>query len=215
MDHGRRCPNSIKRVPPGALRANPDRSPAKTSRRLFVKSYGCQMNVYDARKMADVLAPEGYAETALLEEADLVILNTCHIRERATEKVFSELGKLRALKAARAAEGRADQDRCRGLRRPGRRGGDFPAPKGGGCRRRAAKLSSPAGAFAPRANPPARFSTRIFPPKASSITSPRQSPDDIRKRGVTAFVTVQEGCDKFCTFCVVPYTRGAEDVAAG
>ena len=74
-------------------------------RRLLVKSYGCQMNVYDAQRMADVLAPEGYAQTALVEEADLVILNTCHIRERAAEKVFSELGKLRALKAARASAG--------------------------------------------------------------------------------------------------------------
>ena len=90
----------------GGVAGEPGPGPAKSSRRLFVKSYGCQMNVYDARKMADVLAPEGYAETTLLEDADLVILNTCHIRERATEKVFSELGKLRALKAARAAEGR-------------------------------------------------------------------------------------------------------------
>src|SRR2546429_7701510 len=89
----------------GAVSGEPEPSPA-TPRRLFVRSYGCQMNVYDARKMADVLAPEGYAETALLEEADLVILNTCHIRERATEKVFSELGKLSALKAARAEAGR-------------------------------------------------------------------------------------------------------------
>src|ERR1700724_4750168 len=76
-------------------------------RRLFVKSYGCQMNVYDAQRMADVLAPEGYAGTARVEEADLVILNTCHIRERAAEKVFSELGKLRILKGERAGMGLA------------------------------------------------------------------------------------------------------------
>src|ERR1700730_10602066 len=72
-------------------------------RRLFVKSYGCQMNVYDAQRMADALAPEGYALTEQVEDADLVILNTCHIRERAAEKTFSELGKLRALQAARAS----------------------------------------------------------------------------------------------------------------
>src|SRR6516165_4335200 len=73
--------------------------------RLFVKSYGCQMNVYDAQRMADLLAPEGYDETQQMEDADLVILNTCHIRERAAEKVFSELGKVRLLKAERAAAG--------------------------------------------------------------------------------------------------------------
>ncbi len=75
-------------------------------KKLFVKSYGCQMNVYDAARMADVLAPEGYAETAVMEEADLIILNTCHIREKAADKVFSELGKVRVLKEARAAAGR-------------------------------------------------------------------------------------------------------------
>ncbi|MGA9485825.1 MAG: tRNA (N6-isopentenyl adenosine(37)-C2)-methylthiotransferase MiaB, partial [Methylocella sp.] len=90
----------------GEVSGEPGSGPTKSPRRLFVKSYGCQMNVYDARKMADILAPEGYAETTVLEEADLIVLNTCHIRERAAEKVFSELGKLRALKAARAEAGR-------------------------------------------------------------------------------------------------------------
>src|SRR3954447_27057579 len=75
-------------------------------KKLFVKSYGCQMNVYDAERMADVLAPEGFAETSILEEADLVVLNTCHIREKAAEKVYSELGRMRALKRDRALEGR-------------------------------------------------------------------------------------------------------------
>ena len=84
-----------------------DRSETETRRRkLFVKSYGCQMNVYDATRMADVLAPEGYDETTEIAEADLVILNTCHIRERASEKVFSELGKIREIKIDRAAAGR-------------------------------------------------------------------------------------------------------------
>src|ERR671928_799147 len=75
-------------------------------KKLFVKSYGCQMNVYDAERMADVLAPEGFIETAAIEEADLVILNTCHIREKAAEKVYSELGRVRAVKRDRAIEGR-------------------------------------------------------------------------------------------------------------
>src|SRR5918912_2656258 len=78
-------------------------------KKLFVKSYGCQMNVYDAERMADVLAPEGFVETAAVEEADLVILNTCHLRDKAAEKVYSELGRVRALKHARAAEGRETQ----------------------------------------------------------------------------------------------------------
>src|SRR5580658_5219407 len=75
-------------------------------RRLFVKSFGCQMNVYDSRRMADTLAPEGYVETTTPEDADLVILNTCHIREKAAEKVYSELGRLRVMKEAAAADGR-------------------------------------------------------------------------------------------------------------
>src|SRR6266852_3688866 len=74
-------------------------------RKLYVKSFGCQMNVYDSHRMADMLAPEGFAETAHIEDADMVILNTCHIREKAAEKVYSELGRLRALKAARAEAG--------------------------------------------------------------------------------------------------------------
>ena len=76
------------------------------SRKLFVKSFGCQMNVYDSRRMADTLAPEGYAETATAEDADLIILNTCHIREKAEDKVYSELGRMRRLKEAAAEAGR-------------------------------------------------------------------------------------------------------------
>src|SRR5271169_4639479 len=76
------------------------------SRKLYVKSFGCQMNVYDSQRMADTLAPEGYIETAIAEDADLIILNTCHIREKAAEKVYSELGRVRRMKEAAAAEGR-------------------------------------------------------------------------------------------------------------
>ena len=78
---------------------------AQRRRKVFVKSYGCQMNVYDAQRMTDLLAPEGYDETARIEDADLVVLNTCHIRERATEKIFSELGKVRMLKSERRGAG--------------------------------------------------------------------------------------------------------------
>ncbi len=72
-------------------------------RKVHIKSFGCQMNVYDSHRMADMLAPEGFAETARAEDADLVILNTCHIREKAADKVYSELGRIRALKAGRRA----------------------------------------------------------------------------------------------------------------
>src|SRR5438128_2738464 len=76
------------------------------ARKVHIKSFGCQMNVYDSHRMADTLAPEGFAETATPEDADLVILNTCHIREKAAEKVYSELGRVRALKQAAARDGR-------------------------------------------------------------------------------------------------------------
>ena len=99
--------------------------------------------------MADVLAPEGYAETARMEEADLIVLNTCHIREKAADKVFSELGKVRVLKEARAAAGRNDQNRRRGLRRAGRRRGNSAQAARRRSRRRSAELSSPAGIVAP------------------------------------------------------------------
>ncbi len=125
----------------------------KPPRKLHIKSYGCQMNVYDAQRMVDTLAPEGFVETASAEDADLVILNTCHIREKASEKVYSELGRLRVAKDEAARNGRE---------------------------------------------------MRIA---VAGCVAQAEGED---ARGISSFVTVQEGCDKFCTFCVVPYTRGAE-----
>ena len=116
----------------------------KGSRKLYIKSFGCQMNVYDLQRMADTLAPEGYVETATPEDADLVILNTCHIREKAAEKVYSELGRMRALKEAAAGAGRDVTDRGGRLRRAGRRRGDHPPRAGRRSRRRTAELSPPA-----------------------------------------------------------------------
>ena len=100
-------------------------------KKLFIKTYGCQMNVYDSARMADLLAGIGYAPTDAAEDADMVILNTCHIREKAAEKIYSELGRLKQLKDSKARRRSADADRGRGLRGAGRRRGNHRAPSGG------------------------------------------------------------------------------------
>lgn len=182
----------------------------KSRRRLFVKSFGCQMNVYDAQRMADVLAPEGYAETERVEDADLVILNTCHIRERAAEKVFSELGKLRDLKVERAKM-RLDTKIIVA--------GCVAQAEGAEIFRRQKAVDVVVGPqsyhrlpeLLRRADSEGSVIDTEFPANSKFDHLAAPSPPQIRKRGVSAFVTVQEGCDKFCSFCVVPYTRGAED----
>ncbi|TWB07029.1 tRNA (N6-isopentenyl adenosine(37)-C2)-methylthiotransferase MiaB [Bradyrhizobium stylosanthis] len=178
-------------------------------RKLHIKSYGCQMNVYDAQRMVDTLAPEGFVETASAEEADLVILNTCHIREKASEKVYSELGRLRVAKDEAAREGRAMQIAVAGC---------VAQAEGGEITRRAPVVDVVVGPqsyhhlpeLLKRARDEGRAIETEFPAadKFGFLAQPK--PDAIRARGISAFVTVQEGCDKFCTFCVVPYTRGAE-----
>jgi tRNA-2-methylthio-N6-dimethylallyladenosine synthase len=178
--------------------------------KLFIKSYGCQMNAYDAQRMADLLAPEGFDETSLVEDSDLVILNTCHIREHAAEKVFSELGQLRKVKSARRARGLATKFIVAGC---------VAQAEGGEILRRQKAVDLVIG--------PQNYhhlpmllrdgGTAIggvdteFPieDKFDHLVPPRR--EATRQRGVSAFLTVQEGCDKFCTFCVVPYTRGAEN----
>ena len=178
-------------------------------RKLFVKSFGCQMNVYDSRRMADTLAPQGYVETPTADEADLVILNTCHIREKAAEKVYSELGRVRRLKEAAATEGRRVLIAVAGC---------VAQAEGEEIIRRVPAVDLVFGpqsyhrlpellARAERGDKPVDTE---FPPddKFDHLAAP--SAATIRTRGVSAFVTVQEGCDKFCTFCVVPYTRGSE-----
>ena len=178
------------------------------TRKVFIRSYGCQMNAYDAVRMADVLAPEGFEETATLEEADLVVLNTCHIRERATEKVFSELGKLRVLKRERAAAGLSTMVAVAGC---------VAQAEGGEILRRQPAVDLVVGPQSYHRLPEllaeakaGRVVQTDFPARSKFGALPAAAPHAIRSRGVTAFVTVQEGCDKFCTFCVVPYTRGAE-----
>ncbi|MCI0736466.1 MAG: MiaB/RimO family radical SAM methylthiotransferase, partial [Beijerinckiaceae bacterium] len=176
---------------------------------MFVKSYGCQMNVYDAQRMTDVLAQEGYTEASHVEEANLVILNTCHIREHATEKVFSELGKLRALKAARASAGQETKIVDAGCIAQAeaeeifRRQPAVDAILGPQSYHRLPWLLR-------RIESGQRVADTEFPAESKFDFLVLPSSHRIRSRGVSAFVTVQEGCDKFCTFCVVPYTRGAE-----
>ena len=172
------------------------------SKSLFIKTYGCQMNVYDSARMADVLAPLGYVSSDTPEGADLVILNTCHIRERASEKVFSELGRMRELKDATpgmliAVAGCTAQAEGAEIVR---RMPFVDVVVGPQAYHRLPELI----ARASRAGG-AALDTEF--PVDSKFD---QLPEIATPPGPMAFLTVQEGCDKFCTFCVVPYTRGAE-----
>jgi len=181
----------------------------KLPRKLHIKSYGCQMNVYDAQRMVDTLAPEGFVETASVDDADLVILNTCHIREKASEKVYSELGRLRVAKDEAARHGRQMSIAVAGC---------VAQAEGDEIIRRAPVVDVVVGPQSYHRLPELLREARIrpgvvdteFPAEDKFSRLPAPPADAIRRRGVTAFVTVQEGCDKFCSFCVVPYTRGAE-----
>ena len=187
----------------------PSGSPgAVPAKRLHVITWGCQMNVYDSARMADVLAPLGYAATAAPEAADMVILNTCHIRDRAAEKVFSELGRLRRLKDARAADG-------------GRMilavAGCVAQAEGAALLARAPFVDLVFGPQTYHRLPEllARLDAAPGGPAVIDTEFPPEDkfdhlPEAAAPQGITAFLTVQEGCDKFCSFCVVPYTRGSE-----
>jgi tRNA-2-methylthio-N6-dimethylallyladenosine synthase len=178
-------------------------------RKLHIKSYGCQMNVYDAQRMVDTLARENFVETDNAADADLVILNTCHIREKASEKVYSELGRLREAKDDAARTGRDMKIVVAGC---------VAQAEGAEIVRRAPVVDVVVGPqsyhhlpeLLQRASRDGRAIETEFPlqDKFNSLAPPQ--PAAIRARGVASFVTVQEGCDKFCTFCVVPYTRGVE-----
>ena len=174
-------------------------------KRLFIETYGCQMNVYDSERMRDVLGPLGYAVTDKPDDADLVILNTCHIREKATEKVYSEIGRLRAHKERRVAEGKGMTIAIAGC---------VAQAEGEEIIARAPAVDLVVGPQAYHKLPEliARAARKTGERLAADFTAqekfdalPARAPD-----GVTAFLSIQEGCDKFCTFCVVPYTRGAE-----
>jgi tRNA-2-methylthio-N6-dimethylallyladenosine synthase len=178
-------------------------------RKVHIRSFGCQMNVYDSHRMADTLAGEGYAETAAAERANLIILNTCHIREKAAEKVYSELGRVRLLKEAAAREGRQVVIAVAGC---------VAQAEGAEIIRRAPSVDLVVGSqnyhnlpeLIARVGRGEQVVDTEFPPEDKFDQLPPPTQTAIRARGASAFVTVQEGCDKFCTFCVVPYTRGAE-----
>ncbi len=178
-------------------------TPSKAPKKVFIKTYGCQMNVYDSERMKDVLAPIGYGPSETAEDADLVVLNTCHIREKATEKVYSELGKVKKMKAASGGKMIVAVAGC------------VAQAEGEEIMRRAPIVDLVLGPQAYHKLPEMiarvhretgeRLETEFDTlekfdalPKARSVDGP------------VAYLSVQEGCDKFCTFCVVPYTRGAE-----
>ena len=169
------------------------------TKKLFIKTYGCQMNVYDSERMAGAMVSAGYEETSTPEDADLVILNTCHIREKAAEKVYSELGRLKPLKTANPDLKIAVA-------------GCVAQAEGAEIQARAPVVDLVVG---PQAYHRLPAMARGEAP-ALDIDMPEELKFDHlpksakTRRAPTAFLTVQEGCDKFCAFCVVPYTRGAE-----
>jgi tRNA-2-methylthio-N6-dimethylallyladenosine synthase len=176
------------------------------TKRVFIKTYGCQMNVYDSRRMTELVAPLGYAPSDEARDADLVILNTCHIREKAAEKVFSELGSIRHLKTAKER---------RGERMIVAVAGCVAQAEGAEILRRAPFVDMVFGpqtyhrlpemiARATRAG--GGILETDFPAEAKFD----HLPETASAPAVSALLSIQEGCDKFCTFCVVPYTRGAE-----
>src|SRR6201996_1928375 len=192
----------------GAL-SDPHSGSMKPPRKGHIKSYGCQMNVYDAQRMVDTLAPEGFVETSSVDDADLVILNTCHIREKASEKVYSELGRLRVVKDEAARQGRRMNIAVAGC---------VAQAEGGEIIRRAPVVDVVVGPqsyhhlpeLLARAANDGRALETEFPAEDKFTFLPPPKPEAIRARGISSFVTIQEGCDKFCPFCVVPYTRGSE-----
>lgn len=177
------------------------------TKKLFIKTWGCQMNVYDSARMADVLAPLGYQPVDEPDGADMVILNTCHIREKAAEKVFSELGRLRQMKdrKAEAEDGRMILAVA----------GCVAQAEGEEIVARAPFVDM---VFGPQTYHTLPEMVAKASRAAGSVLNtdfPAESkfdflPEEAGSQGVSAFLAVQEGCDKFCTFCVVPYTRGAE-----
>jgi tRNA-2-methylthio-N6-dimethylallyladenosine synthase len=183
--------------------------PLANTKKVFVKTYGCQMNVYDSQRMTDALSDSGYQSTDAIEDADLVLLNTCHIREKAAEKVYSQLGRLRKLKEKRALDGKETMIGVAGC---------VAQAEGAEIARRAPVVDVIIGPTTyhrlPQAIARAREGERVIETDYAVEDKfeylPQINREKTLARGVSAFLTIQEGCDKFCTFCVVPYTRGSE-----
>ena len=173
-----------------------------TPKKLFIKTYGCQMNVYDSERMAETLGGQGYVQTDAAEDADMILLNTCHIREKAAEKVYSELGRLKGLKTA-------NPDLKIGV------AGCVAQAEGEEIMRRQPAVDLVVGPQTyhrlPQMEQALRDGKKALDtdfPEEDKFEKMKSRPK--AKRAPSAFLTVQEGCDKFCAFCVVPYTRGAE-----
>lgn len=176
------------------------------TRNLYLKTYGCQMNVYDSVRIADVLAPQGFAQTDAMDDAELVILNTCHIREKAAEKVYSELGRIRKIKDKRAQAGKQTVIAVAGC---------VAQAEGDQIISRAPYVDMVVGPQAYQRLP--EMVSHALDGQGNVVALDFAAdekfdrlPEDSKPQGTSAFLTIQEGCDKFCTFCVVPYTRGAE-----
>ena len=175
-------------------------------KKLYIETYGCQMNVYDSARIADVLAPLGYVTTHSADDADLVILNTCHIREKATEKVYSELGRLNRLKVRQAAAGKSMLIGVAGC---------VAQAEGSEIVARQSAVDLVVGPQSYHRLPQLIARLSRGERSAVELDFPAQEkfdslPEERGASGPAAFLTIQEGCDKFCTFCVVPYTRGPE-----
>ena len=174
-------------------------------KKVFIRTYGCQMNVYDSTRMADVLAPMGYEEVQEADGADLVLFNTCHIREKAAEKLYSDLGRMNRTKKAMEKNG---QHMTIGV------AGCVAQAEGEEIVKRAPYVDLVIGSHAYPELPDMLAELDRSGKSVVSLEFPEEPkfdalPEESQPQGGSAFVSVQEGCDKFCTFCVVPYTRGA------
>ncbi len=194
----------LDEVAPSAEAA--DRDPVPTTKRVFIKTFGCQMNAYDSERMSEALQSQGYVETNEPADADLAILNTCHIREKAAEKVYSDLGRLRDIKRDRAKGGKDTLITVAGC---------VAQAEGEEIVRRAPAVDLVLGPQSYHRLPELlgrlhggekNLVETAFPDEDKFQALPERTP----AKAASAFLTVQEGCDKFCTFCVVPYTRGME-----
>lgn len=174
-----------------------------TMRRIFIKSFGCQMNVYDSQRMQDLAHAENFHETQAMDQADVIIFNTCHIREKAAEKLYSELGKAREIKQERSLQGRNTKIIVAGC---------VAQAEGQEIMRRQSAVDVVVGPQSYHHLPELLRTEipRVMTDFDVANKFATLAPTPPRARGVSAFITVQEGCDKFCSFCVVPYTRGAE-----